>query len=637
LSETDKSIKAIDAETLEWRDDVPVAPEFGDVYYSVDGGLAETNYVFIGGIGAPEVWQSSNHYTVAETGFGTGLNFLATYKAWLESGQKGRLTFISVEQFPLSEAILAKAHSAFPEITAFAEKLRAAWPPPSPGFHHRFFEDGQIELILMFGEASACYQQLSAKIDAWYLDGFAPAKNPEMWTDALFEQIGRLSKPEARFATFTAAGFVKRGLAARGFNVCKTKGFGRKRERLVGTMDAAANIGTLTKVHNWADTPVHEYTDILVVGDGIAGRSLAAALRRRGSKVRIIGSETPRASDVPAAILAPAFPAGKQPAGDFFTSAFAHACWHPALSAAWQGERGVTITSSNPTERERLRRVQDLLGWPEDWLERHPSGLHFPRTGSVNTGRALNNALGNAIVIPSEVTGYKKAGKLWQVSTTDGELTAECLVLACGAATQFLFSSAKKLKMRSNLGQIAEIENRENLPAGSHSAGAYLTAAEGNRRTVGSSFRNVHGLHPRDAKVTSDDDASLKEKVKENLPFSLADDAYKKAWAGIRAMSHDYLPLIGPVPDWQATIEALAPLAKDKTLPLEKPVKYQEGLFLMTAFGSKGYQQAPYAAEILAAQITGDALPVSSNIMPYLLPVRFLVRDIIRKNSVSRL
>lgn len=624
-------LKRIADTALEWRDGVPVAPDFDDVYYSLDGGLDETNYVFIEGIGAPEVWEGKDHFTIAETGFGTGLNFLATWQKWLKTNPENRLTFISVEQFPLSRSALQKAHSAFPAVATQAKELRAAWPPASPGFHHRFFEGGKIELILIFGEAAKSYAKLKAKIDAWFLDGFAPAKNPAMWQEDLFMEMARLSKPGASFATFTAAGFVKRGLAAVGFEVKKTKGFGRKRERLIGRMCLDHIPRSHLPLPDWATPSATTTGPIAVIGAGIAGRSLAAALARRGRNVTVFSDGDACASDVPSAILAPAFQAERQPASEFIESAFCHACSYPGYTKAWQGDRGTLMAPQNDEDAERQQRIHNRLSWSPKDLQLSEDGLLYTRAGSLNTSKVLTTIWPDEQIRTEKVQSFQMIKTGWQVETFAGKSQFSCLVIATGAGTPFFIPNAPHLRMGANGGQIATIPHQTTgLPMHAYASAAYITAPENGKRTAGSTFQDALGVKPENWTANNTNLANLKSKLAEKLPFDLTLSEGIETWSGVRATSNDYLPLVGPVPDWKAASAALSPLAKNKNASLEGPMPYQGGLYLMTAFGSKGYQQAPYCAEILATIITDEALPLPYDLLEKLAPSRFLVRQIIR-------
>lgn len=211
---------------------------FDDVYFSAGGGLAETRHVFLDGNGLPERWQRRQAFTICETGFGTGLNFLAAWELFVRTAEAGQtLHFISFEKYPLvTEEIRAMLTPLQPFTPAFTDSLdeMLALYPAKPEGVHRIRLDDAITLTLIFDDVNAAIPGLEASVDAWFLDGFAPAKNPDMWTDILFENMARLSAPGATLSTFTAAGAVRRGLAAAGFHIEKRPGFGHKRHMTIG-------------------------------------------------------------------------------------------------------------------------------------------------------------------------------------------------------------------------------------------------------------------------------------------------------------------------------------------------------------------------------------------------------------------
>ncbi len=219
---------------LEWRDgDFPISTQFDDPYYSNADGRAETDFVFIHGNKLHERWHEKEVFTIAELGFGTGLNFIETVRQWRElDSEKTQLNFISFEQFPISQEEMAKALSHWPELTELAKQLSCIWKPEQGIIETNFLKN--INLTVHLGDANTILPTTDFKADAWYLDGFSPAKNPELWNERLMQEVGKHTVNKGTFATYTAAGFVKRGLIAAGFEVEKVKGFGRKREMLIG-------------------------------------------------------------------------------------------------------------------------------------------------------------------------------------------------------------------------------------------------------------------------------------------------------------------------------------------------------------------------------------------------------------------
>ena len=210
------------------------SPLYEDLYASAAGGLAETRHVFLGGNGLPERWRGRRRFVIVETGFGAGLNFLATWAAWRESAPSGaRLHYLSAEKHPFSANDLAHVTAAWPELADLAGELQRQYPPVVPGFHRLHFDAGRVTVTLLFGDALEMLRQVDARADAFYLDGFAPAKNPEMWTREVFGELARLARSDATLATYTVAGVVRAGLVSAGFSVERREGFGRKREMLV--------------------------------------------------------------------------------------------------------------------------------------------------------------------------------------------------------------------------------------------------------------------------------------------------------------------------------------------------------------------------------------------------------------------
>ncbi|HGY5803588.1 TPA: tRNA (5-methylaminomethyl-2-thiouridine)(34)-methyltransferase MnmD, partial [Serratia marcescens] len=289
----------IQTATLTWNEQgTPVSKQFDDVYFSNQDGLEETRYVFLHGNRLPQRFATHPRplLVVAETGFGTGLNFLTLWQAFAGFRQAEpdaalqRLHFISFEKFPLQQADLAAAHARWPELAPYADELRAQWPLPLPGCHRLLLAEGRITLDLWFGDVNELLPQFDAsmnnQVDAWFLDGFAPAKNPDMWTEQLFAAMARFARPEGSFATFTAAGFVRRGLQQAGFQVNRCKGFGQKREMLAGGLPA----DTQPTPHPapWYRRPAADNTaDIALIGGGVASALTALALLRRGASVTL--------------------------------------------------------------------------------------------------------------------------------------------------------------------------------------------------------------------------------------------------------------------------------------------------------------------------------------------------------------
>ncbi|WP_417449697.1 tRNA (5-methylaminomethyl-2-thiouridine)(34)-methyltransferase MnmD [Kordiimonas sp.] len=632
-------MKKIEHNELEWRDNAPVSTHFGDVYYSAENGLAETEFVFIRGIGGPQVWQETHHYVIGETGFGTGLNFLATWKAFRESGARGRLTFISVEGYPLTEEALKAAHETFPDVAAYAAELRAAWPPAAPGFHTRCFDGGQVTLLLLFGEAVTALRRLRAKVDAWYLDGFAPAKNPAMWSDDMLDEIARLSEPGTRFATFTAAGFVRRGLAERGFEVTKAPGYGRKRERLVGTaLTPAPRKQHKDTIPEWATLPVASDGPIAVIGGGIAGASAAHALCQRGRDVTLITAPSaPQASSVPAAILAPRFLLDTQPVAEFFTSAFAFAATFQPFQAAWADVPGINILPRNEKDMQRMAAIATHLGWSADWLEPSSRGFILKRGGSLDTARALHTLRAGLPARDATVTALERTGAGWLIkSDNDRIMEAAHVVLACGINSSALLPHHSCPTLRPNRGQVELIcAKAMDMPDQSLAYGGYLISEIGGIRTLGSTFDRLDTVEPDSDQPQAAARARILKAFREVTGKEITEEMLVSSWAGIRATTPDHLPYAGPAYDGTAARARYAPLGLDANTRDLGPTPVEEGLSILNGLGSKGFQYGPILGDYLAASLCGDPLPLATDHIALLHPLRRLIKDIIKGQSSS--
>ncbi len=225
---------------------VPRSKEFDDVYFSAEDGLAETRHVFLLGNNLPESWMEQDCFTICETGFGTGLNFLAALKMWNDcpkDRRPARLRFISFEKFPLNRDFIEAHLSRWSEVSGELATLLSVYPDDMVGGKRDLLIGDDVELSLIFGDVNVEIPKLEGVVDCWFLDGFKPSSNADMWSDTVFENMSRLSHVGTSFATFTSAGFVRRGLKSVGFDVQKIAGFGRKREMSVGVYQGGDDAG----------------------------------------------------------------------------------------------------------------------------------------------------------------------------------------------------------------------------------------------------------------------------------------------------------------------------------------------------------------------------------------------------------
>src|SRR5690606_24331682 len=262
-------------------DGVLYSSAFDDVYHSPEDALGQARHVFVAGNGLPERWQRRERFTIVETGFGAGLNFLATWAAWRDDPQRcARLHFVSCERHPFRREDLALIHAHWPAFATQAAELQAQWPVLAPGLHRLNLDGGRVTLTLFLGNAADGLAQVVARADAFYLDGFAPAKNPDLWSARIFHLLARLAAPGATLASWSVAGSVREGLRRAGFELDKVRGFGGKWQMLRGGLARSAS----------DDAPPDGPTagHALVIGAGIAGCTLAERLTERGWRIDLV-------------------------------------------------------------------------------------------------------------------------------------------------------------------------------------------------------------------------------------------------------------------------------------------------------------------------------------------------------------
>ena len=626
---------------LIWQDGQPLSQQFGDIYFSRDSGLAETQHVFLQHNGLPQRWQGmqQNVFTIAETGFGTGLNFLCAWEAWQRNAPAGaRLHFVSCEKFPLSPADLETALHMWPDLSPLAAQLCAQYGHFSAGMHRLTFAQGRVVLTLLIGDASAMLAQLTAQVDAWFLDGFAPSRNPEMWQPQLFMQMARLSHQTTTFATFTSAGVVRRGLEQAGFRVEKTAGYGRKREMLCGRYQAQAEIPGRTQ---------RQAQNAIVIGGGIAGCASSHALAQRGWQVTLIerhDSVAAEASGNPAGMLYPRL--AMQPTvmsrlalSGFLTSM--RLIKSLDLPAGSFDACGLLQLSFDRREAERNRAIAGL-GLPAEvvhWLDAAEASriagvalahdaLYFPHAGWVKPASlclALSGHDGITRSMAREAIRIEQCNGLWQVLDEDGPISEAPVLIIAGANQSVRFNQTAHLPLQPVRGQISV------MPASETSRQLRSVIC-----TDGYVSPAIEGWHCMGATFTPDDSATdiraddhaanlaMLQKISPLLAAHLdRPDAVSQLQgrAALRSATPDYLPLTGAMLAAGDLLQAPPkPYSKSPVLP------WLDGLYINSGHGSKGITQAPLCAELLASAICGEPLPLENDITAALDPNRFLLR-----------
>jgi tRNA 5-methylaminomethyl-2-thiouridine biosynthesis bifunctional protein len=649
---------------LIWKDGTtPEATAFGDIYFSSEDGAAETAHVFLGGIGAPDVWADRDLYVIGETGFGTGLNFLVTWDLFERTAKAGaQLHYVSVEGFPLEADDLSRALKAFPEFAGKAEELLAVYPPRQAGFHRLTLAGGRVTLTLLYGEVSQILPRADFKADAWFLDGFAPSRNEAMWSDAVFEAVAAQSVSGARLATFTVAGFVRRGLEAAGFEVSKRQGFGRKRDCLAGHLRRTRR-GRPAAPWFSKEVPPARPRTVAIIGAGIAGASLAHAFGQQGIDVHVFeqwDGHAQEGSGNPAAMMNPPMSLGTDADAAFRAQAYVHAIgFYDGLEAAgtkvWKTRSGAFQMMTQDKDEAYQARLVEESALPGAWVKAvgaaeasaltgatlATGGLFISEGGFLDPDRLCGELLKDAALhYGAQITGLEHVPAGWRL-WSDGALlfTADCVIFA-NAMGAINYPQSDHFPLVPNRGQLTLVPvgpETEGIKA-AIAYGGYISPAfeveEGlTCHLVGATYDRPDRFDVESATEIRPEDhernlAALHKALGED--FELGNPGNFRGRAAVRCTTADRLPLVGGVPVKQ-TYERLYYDVHHGRDKIYFDGDYHNGLYVMAGFGSRGFQYAPLAAEVLTAEILGLPQPVPGAVREAMHPARFIMRNLRRK------
>ena len=611
-------------------DGTPVSSVYDDVYHSTHGGLQQARHVFLGGNALPQRWQGRRRFTLLETGFGLGLSFLATWQAWRDDPARcERLHFISTELHPFCRDDLAVLHAQWPELAQLSAELLTAWPPLTPGFQHLLLDSGRVTLTLLFGDANDTLPQLVGTADAIYLDGFAPQKNPQLWSPELLGRVTQHAAADATLASWCVAGEVRSALKSLGWTLRKPPGYGHKWQMLSGSRSG----------DNQQDcTP----GTAIIIGAGIAGCSAVEALARRGWQLTLLESGAEPAqggSGNPAGLIHPMLSRDDNLASRFSRAAYLYTLHLlqrlDDTALPWRA-CGILQIAEDVKDAATLRAScgdfpPDYAGWVEQaeasriaGLPVSAGGIWFPHGAWVEPPalcRALLQAADANLktLYGRTVAAMRNDNGIWLALDADGRTlaAAEHLIFANAAAASALLPELT-LSLRGIRGQLSYLPDSALAGLDTALCGAGYAIRTGDTHAViGASFIEDDA----DTALRSGEHANNLRKLERLLPefASKLDPGALAGRVSFRAASHDRLPLVGTLPQAQ--------LREQHTLA---DLPRQTGLHILAGLGARGLSWGPLAAELLAAQLTGDCLPLEQAVVRALDPARFHLRKIRR-------
>lgn len=614
---------AIQTADLDWQlvdgIDVPVSKQFGDVYFSKDNGLLETRHVFLNGNDLTTRLadlKPFEYFCVGETGFGTGLNILALWQLWqqVRPDNHSHLHAISVEKFPLSKVDLIRALNAWPELKPLADQLISQYPMPIAGCHRLSFPKERFSLDLWLGDAHDVFPVIekTAPVNAWFLDGFAPSCNPDMWEENVLNNIVRLSEIGTTFASFSVAGVLKRGLKNHGISISRPRGFKHKREMLKAIWNPAEEtesslIQEITQKKTERDTETNiRPSQIAVIGAGIAGLSTAWAFAQRGHQVTIYDQSAPLSggSGNPLALLNPKLCPVEQSGEHLMTLAWQHALNHYQKFKAFRPIQVNQLALKNPEQLlgladeypEKILAVQDT---EDQEIQTAFPSLKLLEAGAVSPHQLRDEILQHPnIQYQQAKISHIEAAIKPQLFSDEQDLGEFDHVIVCTAReTQRFFADYPVLKPIR--GQVSWVNNKtqplsQNI---AYSYGGYCMQLDAEHLILGASFYPGRD----DIEVLAEDHVHNCELIHSVFPEYAQSLASTETWQGrasVRAQSQDYFPLLGKM-------------------------KSDQEIYSFAGLGSKGFLFAPLCSEILAAQILGEACPVPSSLVKKLSVTRF--------------
>lgn len=633
--------------TLEFHENqTPFSKKFDDIYFSKISGVDESLHNFILQHDFKNRWsEKSDYFSILELGFGTGLNFLLSYKHWQENRSNcKRLHYLACEVSPIKKHELGKIHSNWPELSYYSNKLLEKLPENIQGFHRVSFLDDNIELTLLYGDARKTLKKLNASIDAFYLDGFSPKKNSELWSKEIFCELSRLSSSKTTLSSFSSSSEVRKNLEKNNFIVEKKPGFAHKREMLTARLcKEKTKETTLPK-------------KVIVVGAGLAGTSVAAAFLKRGIAVHLIEEKNDIAlgsSGNQSAIIMPHISASPDLRTRLSFSGFNY-----SRSLILGLEKQGFITGYNHSGVFRLpnsNRLKTVLDKLEELkidketarklskeetssilgIEVNTEALYYPTGAYVNPRQLCNSLLKISdnlkLSLNKKIKQIIQTESGWEVYADKEDLvdSAEILVIANANHARELKQTAH-IRLEPVRGQVVllpESSQTKNLKSVLCYDG-YIAPSINGLHMLGATFE-----HEEDhAEVCPKKTINLVERLNNYLKEPLDISDYKlKGRVSFRSTTPDHLPIIGKLNDPEKFRENYRAV-KYRNVDFENKNNWHPGLYVSLGHGSQGVITCPLAGEVIACDVLGEPMPMDEDLIRFTNPLRFQVREL---NSMS--
>jgi tRNA 5-methylaminomethyl-2-thiouridine biosynthesis bifunctional protein len=628
----------------------PYSALYGDVYHSADSGPGQARHVFLGGNDLPRAWAGARVFTILETGFGLGLNFLATWNEWrADPSRPERLHYVSIEKHPFEREALERVHRRYAELAPLAAQLHAAWPALVRGLHRLHFESGRVTLTLALGEIGELAPRLRLSADAIYLDGFAPQRNPDMWSARLMKSLARLARPGTTLATWSTAGIVREGLEAAGFALAKRRGFGHKREMLTGRY---APQWPARRAAQSASAPAALQRHAIVVGAGLAGAAVSERLAARGWRIDLIEAREPPPPD-----------ARDRFAGVFHPHVSPDDCIRSRLlrngllyavdrwcaleraghALAW-ARSGALQVAADADEDRRMAQAIAALAYPSGFarhVERDEAqslagcrvrrgGWWFAGAGWMRPSSAIRAQLAAAgpSIAPHFGTAVQRIVRddgLWQAFAEDGNVIAAAPVLVLANSSDATRLAALGHPLATVRGQVTY------LPAEAIAAPRSVVIGSGYVLPPADGVVVTGSTYDRDERDDAPNvrgHAANLSRLAQLLPdvVDAIDASALTGAVGFRSVTPDRLPLVGAMPDLDAVAADQANLRGAHLADLPR----RTGLYCAAGFASRGLVWAALAGEIIGSLLEGEPLPLEADLADAIDPARYALKQVRR-------